>query len=119
MTENDRDMKFGQRIRTELDQSLESLDPKVERQLLAGRLRALNQREQKGSDWFRIDNLIPAKGFAVVAAVVMVISLWHTTRPQLMANKVEELEVLTITASLDMYKDLEMLQWLAETDEKG
>ena len=119
MIENDRDMKFDQCIRKELDQSLENLDPKVKKQLQAGRLRASNQPEQKWSDWFRMENFIPAKSFAAVAVVVMVISLWHTTRPQLIANKAEELEVLTITASLDMYKDLEMLQWLAETDEKG
>ncbi len=119
MTENYRDIKFEQSIRKELDQSLESLNPEVEKQLQAGRLRALNQQDQKWSDRFRLENLIPAKGFAVVTVVLMAVSLWQTTRPQLMANKVEELEVLTITASLDMYKDLEMLQWLAETDEKG
>lgn len=119
MIENDRDMKFDQRISKELDQSLDCLDPKVKKQLQAGRLRALNQPEQKWSDWFRMPDILSAKTFAAVAVVVMVVSLWQTTRPQLMASKAEELEVLTITASLDMYKDLEMLQWLAETDEKG
>jgi|GEM_PF-7111165 len=119
MIEKDRDTKFDQQVRKELDQSLENLEPAVEKQLQAGRLRALNQPENKWSDWFRLENLIPAKSFAVVAVILMAVSLWYTTRPQLMASKAEELEVLTITASLDMYKDLEMLQWLAETDEKG
>ncbi len=119
MTEINRDIKFEQQIRKELDQSLESLGLNVEKQLQAGRLRALNQPVQKWSDRLRLENWIPAKSFAVVAVVLMAVSLWYTTRPQLMASKAEELEVLTITASLDMYKDLEMLQWLAETDEKG
>lgn len=119
MIENDRDMKFDQRIRKELDQSLDCLDPQVGKQLQAGRLRALNQPEQKWSDRFRMPEILSAKAFAAVAVVVMVVSLWHTTRPQLLTNRAEELEVLTITASLDMYKDLEMLQWLAEADEQG
>ena len=119
MIEKDRDIKFEQQIRKELDQSLESLDPKVEKQLQAARFKALNQTEQKWSYRFSLESLIPAKSFAVAAVVLMAVTLWHTTRPQLMTSKAEELEVLTIAASLDMYKDLEMLQFLAETDEKG
>jgi len=119
MIEKDSDVEFGKLIKTELDQSLVSIDPIIEKQLQAGRIKALSQPEQKWSDWFRMPEMLSARSFAAVAVVVMAVSLWQTTRPQLTANRVEELEVLTIAASLDMYKDLEMLQWLAETDEKG
>jgi len=46
------------------------------------------------------------------------VSLWVYQRPQTVPTRMaEEMEVLTVPGNLDMYKDLEFFQWLAQTHE--
>jgi Protein of unknown function (DUF3619) len=108
---------FKERLCKELDASLENLDPHITRRLLQSRQKALKDKQGSWLEKLKFAAVFPARGFASLAIVVMAVSLWYTTRPQISAQKVEELEVLAIASSLDMYKELEMLQLLARMDD--
>lgn len=119
MNNEQRELEIGQRIRKTLDASANSLAPSVEERLLASRQKALGRAGSWWHQWLKMPRLLPVTGAATLAVTVIAVSLWYTSRPQVAINKVEDLEVLTIASSLDMYKDLEMLQWLAESDDAG
>jgi hypothetical protein len=116
---NEKQLKdFEGRLCKELDASLENLDYHISISLLQSRQKALNDKQGSWLERLKFTASIPARGFASLAIVVMAVSLWYTTRPQISAHKVEELEVLAIASSLDMYKEIELLQLLARLDDE-
>jgi hypothetical protein len=106
------------KLRSRLDAGLEEIDPVIAKRLRESRQQAVDLAEKKPSHLFHIPRLLPAGGFAVLAVVALSASLWFSMRPQPFQNQTaEEIEVLTAPGNLEMYKDLEFFQWLAQTHE--
>lgn len=115
---NEHEQEFIKKVCNDLDTGLEQLDPSIAKRLRNSRRRAMDLAEKKPYNIFTIHRLIPVGGFAALAVVVVAASLWFSQRPQSYPSKAaEEIEVMTVPGSLDMYKDLEFYQWLAQTHE--
>jgi len=118
MNEHGNEKDFLRKMRSELDAGLEQLDPSIARRLQESRRRALDLAERRPFRLFNVPRLIPVSGFATLAVVAVAMSLWFSLRPQTIPHKAaEEIEVLTMQGNLDMYKDLEFFQWLAQAHE--
>ena len=113
MNENEQD--FIRQVHSGLDAGLEQLDPSVARRLQESRCSALEQAEKK---LFSMPRLVPAGAFATLAVAAVAVSIWFSMRPQTIPDRTaDEIEVLTVQGNLEMYKDLEFFQWLAQTHE--
>ena len=118
MIEHDSEQDFLKRVRSGLDAGQARLDPAITKRLQESRQRALDLAERKPFRLFSMPRLIPVSGFATLAVVAVAMSLWFSLRPQALPHKAaEEIEVLTMQGNLDMYKDLELFQWLAQAHE--
>ncbi len=118
MNEHETEQDFLTRVRRELDAGLEPLDPSVSRRLQEIRRSALEQAEKKSFSLFSMPRLVPLGAFATLAVAAVAMSLWFSMRQQPIPNRAaDEIEVLTVQGNLEMYKDLEFFQWLAQTHE--
>jgi len=118
MNEHESEQDFINKVRKDLDDGLEQLDPSIVKRLQKSRLQALERTERKPRWLFSIPKLIPVGGFAALILVAVTLSLWVSIRPKpFPAKAAEEIEILAIPANLEMYKDLEFFQWLAQTHE--
>jgi hypothetical protein len=129
MNEHENEQDFLTRVREELDAGLEQMDPSVSRRLQAIRRTALEQAEKKPVGLFSMPRLVPVGlfsmprlvpvgAFATLAVAAVAMSLWFSMRQQPIPNRAaDEIEVLTVQGNLEMYKDLEFFQWLAQTHE--
>lgn len=116
MNENEQD--FLKKVRNRLDSGLEQLDPSITKRLRESRRQALDVAEKRPFSLVNMPRLIPISGFATLAIVAVAASLWFSMRSQAVSSKAaEEIEVLTTQGNLEMYKDLEFYQWLAQTHE--
>jgi len=118
MNDTERERAFLDRLKTGLDAGLEELDPTVVARLRESRRMALAGAGQSGAGLCVLPRLLPVGAFATLAVVALTFSLWFSTRQQIPANgTTEEIEVLTVQGNLDMYRDLEFYQWLAQNRE--
>ncbi len=117
MNNNNQHIKFEERIRKELDFELSTIDPQVERRLRECRMKAVESLNEHRQGWLRMPRFAVATSLAsliiLIAASILFLNL--TDR---VTTKTDELEVLAIVPAIDMYKDLEMLQWMAADDKK-
>jgi len=117
MNEIDQEQKLQARVRRALDVELESLDPAITCRLQECRRRAVEQIERKPFSLLTVPRLIPVGG-ATLAVAALTVSLWYGMRPQPVPNKAaDEIEVLTVQGNLEMYKELDFFQMLAQTHE--
>ena len=103
------EQSFLNNIRQALDNSSESLDADITRQLSLARYRALEQYEQKHSYWR------PAGGVALATMLLVAIGVWQFSgyeRSNGMAQNMDDLELMASSDSLQLYEDLEFYQWL-------
>ena len=103
------EQSFLNNIRQALDNSSDSLDADITRQLRLARSRALEQYEEKYSYWR------PASGFALATMLLVAIGVWQFSgyeRSNGMAQTMEDLELIASSDSLQLYEDLEFYQWL-------
>jgi hypothetical protein len=118
MNKHETEQDFLTRVLGELDAGLEQMDPSVARRLQAIRSTALEQAEKKPFSLFSMPRLVPVGTFATLAVAAVAMSLWFSMRQQPIPNRAaDEIEVLTVQGNLEMYKDLEFFQWLAQTHE--
>jgi hypothetical protein len=112
------EQEFLSKVRSRLDAGLEDINPVIAKRLRECRQQAVDLADQKPFRLFRVPRLIPVGVVAALAVVAVSASLWFTMRPQPLQNQAaEEIEVLTVPGNLEMYKDLEFFQWLAQTHE--
>lgn len=117
MNDDQRDNLLPGDIKDRLDAGLDRLDPAIAARLRQSRRQAVSLAERRLFLGLRMPRLAPVAGFASAVAVVVALSLWYGGRPRLEAKGAEEIEVLTAQAPLEMYKDLELFRWLAESHE--
>ena len=112
------EQKLLGRVRSALDADLEQLDPAITGRLQDSRRQAVELANKKSFKLFTMPRLIPVGGFATLAVAAVAASFWFGMRPQSFPNKAaEEIEVLTVQGNLDMFKELDFFQMLAQTHE--
>jgi hypothetical protein len=106
-----RDKEVQQRVRTELEAKLETLDANVAARLSAARHRALDQLTSKPR-WQ------PVAGWAVAATLVVTVSLWWQQSPST-ANGIspDDFELLVSGDGIELYEDLEFYDWLSSEND--
>jgi hypothetical protein len=115
---NQEEQELRDSVRSSLDAGLDTLDPAITGRLRESRRLAVDLSEKRSFSLFTLPRLLPASGYAALAVISVVVSLWVFQRHQVVPTKMaEEMEVLTVPGNLDMYKDLEFFQWLAQTHE--
>jgi len=114
---NEHEQELLAQVRNVLDSGLERLDPGITERLRKNRLLAMELIEKKPARrFFDMPRLIPVGGFATLAVAAVAVSLWFSMRPQPFSNNVvADIEVLTAQGNLEMYKDLDFFQMLAQT----
>ncbi|NMC75317.1 MAG: hypothetical protein GYA56_13315 [Geobacteraceae bacterium] len=120
MSGEDRDRVFAERMRELLDESVGRPDEQTRMRLRSIRLTALEAAEQ-GVPWYlRFPRWITAGGLATATVLVLAVSLWMGRgRPALPVTQVEDLDILTNSEQLELYKDLDFYRWLESADNSG
>lgn len=104
------------RVRVTLDACLDTIDPAQLKRLREGRQQALQLAGKRPISWFSLPRLIPVGGIAALTVVALSVSLWFGMRPQPFSNSAaEEVDMLTVPDNLELYKDMDFYQWLAQT----
>jgi hypothetical protein len=118
MNEHEHDQELLNKVRGRLDADLDNLAPSITGRLRESRRLAIDLADSKPLSLFNMPRLVPAGGFATLAVVAVVVSLWFSQQTKsFSSNAAEEIEVLIVQGNLEMYKDLEFFQWLAQTHE--
>jgi len=118
MNEHDNEEDVIRTVRNALDAGLDQLDPSIAQRLQAGRRRALDLADKKPFRLFGMPRLVPAGAFATLAITAVAVSLWFSLRPPTFPHKaLDEIEILAVQGNLEMYRDLEFFQLLAQTHE--
>jgi anti-sigma-K factor RskA len=117
MNLDEREKIFVERIRNELDATVENLTPETLLRLREARFNAVAGAEKRRAHWFAFPRWATAGGLASLAVMVVAVSIWvSASRQTLPARQPEDVEILTSHEHLDMYKDLEFYRWLADVD---
>ena len=117
MNDNEREQAFIKKVNQELDAGLDTLDPSITARLREARRQAVGISEKRPWGAFRFPRLLPLGGVTALAVLTLAVSLWLSTSSRTFPNRAtDDLEVLTVQGNLDMYKDLEFYQWLAQSD---
>lgn len=108
--------KFEKKIKHELDESTDELNPDVLRRLQQARYAALEQSVSKPR-W----SFFPQAVTAVFAIAVISMSFFFNfNNTEIIDSELvleTELEMFTSVDSLELMEDLEFIQWLAESEE--
>jgi len=103
------------KIKDQLDQSVEKLDPGVVARLRSARYEARHSQPQR-APW-----LWPVSGLATACSAILVALLWWGAPPEQASPKnvqiIEDVEVLLAADPLDLYEDIEFYGWLAEQED--
>lgn len=106
------DDELTKRITDQLDAGSERLDGATRSQLTQARHRALAARHRKVWIW-------PAAGGAVLASLVAVM-VWTGRGPAINElNSANDFEMLTESDGIELYQEMEFLQWLEEEESNG
>lgn len=111
------DKSFTQNIQHALDNGIEELDADVSRRLRLARYQALEAYQEKHNYWK------PASGFALATMLLVAIGVWQfggnqrsieqfNERDTVIAQSIEDLELIASSDSMQFYQDLEFYQWL-------
>lgn len=115
MTPGEHEQAFVSKIKTQLDQSVDRVDPSVMARLRSARYEALHSQPQR-APW-----LWPASAFATACSAILVaLFLWGSPAEQAPPETVqivEDVEVLIAADPIDLYEDLEFYEWLAEQEQ--
>ena len=106
---DERDSELQDKVRSELDAQLDTLDANVTARLSAARHRALDQLERKPR-WQ------PVTGWAVAATLVLAVSLWWQQAPTGNGLSADDFELLVSSDGIELYEDLEFYEWLASEE---
>lgn len=108
----DKEQPFIQHIRDRLDHSLEELDAVTLARLKAARLTALQSRDRRPV-WR--NKMI----MATAMSVSLVAGIWLLQKPGGQQLPLDDLQLLTSSEDLELYRDLEFYQWLEAQREQG
>ncbi len=106
---------FENRLKKQLDDSLETVPVDIARRLQQARYAAL-EKSGKPIFSFRFPKTMVA-AFAIAALSISLFVKQQNTVPGTDIETAADLEMLTSTESLELLEDMEFMQWLAESEE--
>ncbi|MBP1717175.1 MAG: hypothetical protein H6Q43_613 [Deltaproteobacteria bacterium] len=114
MDEQERENQFVEKIRGFLDESTESLNPKIRLRLQESRTQALKAVEKRHAWFLSFPQWITVGGLATATTAILIFFFWLNV-PSLEAptKQVEDFEIITSKEQIDFYQDLEFFRWLA------
>ena len=117
MKDKEREIRFLNQVRSELDREAEHLDIETTARLRRIRHAALEQLDTARFDWWRLLRLpaIALATGAIIAAVVL--TDYRSARLLPDRQTVADLEILASDDHMDLFDDLEFYSWLAETED--
>lgn len=105
----DQQREFLEAVRTVLDRSIESLDAATASRLTEARYRAL---EGSGGERSGRSYWVPGLAFASLVAGVLVVVLRLAAPDIGTTATLEDIELLSSNDSMELYEELEFLEWL-------
>lgn len=116
------DSRFTQRLNSVLDTRQDELDPAIRRRLREARhaaLRQLDPQPRSGlrgwlAAWFRDGHSLGA--VALAAALVAAVLWWPGPQATLPDAAWQDLDVIAVEDSLQLYEELDFYEWLAVSD---
>jgi hypothetical protein len=108
------DQEFLQQVRQTLEQGQEELDGDTRNRLCQARVAATAARERRHAHrgW------ILAGGAVASVVIALLVSLQMTQRPS-NESMLEDLALLSNPADLEIYRDVDFYDWLAEREQTG
>lgn len=105
---------FNAQLKDMLDDNLQRLDPVITERLRQNRLNAVARQPTSPLSglWPLQQRYLAGASAAVV--LVLAISLWSAMRPPSADVVNDEIELAAKQGTLDMYRDLDFYQWLAQ-----
>ena len=122
MKEKAADEELVAEVRKALDRRTDGLEEETLHRLREIRLSALDMAENNRAPIFSLRRWITAGGFAMVAVMVLAISIWFVPqRRNLPIRQPDEVEIITAQEQLELYEELEFYRWLSveSADRKG
>lgn len=102
---NDKEQQFVKHVRDRLDHSVDELDTVTLARLKAARLTALESRDRQPI-WQ--NKLVLASAMSVT----LVAGIWLIQKPVTQDLPMDDLQILTASEDMELYRDLEFYQWL-------
>lgn len=110
MRHNDRE--FESRIKAQLDEDLDALDPAISQRLQRARKDALDTLKPA-----RYPIWQPAVGFALAILLVMAVVIWPWRQPgSPSATALADFDLIAADDSLQLFEELDFYEWLAESE---
>jgi hypothetical protein len=109
------DRRFAERARERLERSAQELDADTGARLRAARLRALDAAPQR-SRWLYG---VPIGALATASAALLAVYLSRETPALGPGATLEDFELLSDAEPLELYEQLEFLEWLDAHEQKG
>ena len=109
------DRRFAERAREQLERSVQELDADTGARLRAARLRALDLAP-RGS---RRSYAVPIGALATASAAVLAVYLWSETLAPGPVATLADFELLSSVEPLELYEQLEFLEWLDAHEQTG
>jgi hypothetical protein len=108
------DAEFTDRVRTELDRSVDLLEPDVTIRLRRARHRALAQQSETRTGWLNSKRLLPAVAAAAVLVLFAFLIDYRTPPATQLTSEIEDVEILASDDNPDFFRELDFYSWLVE-----
>ena len=115
MSVEQENQRFAERARERLERSARELDADTGARLRAARLRALEAAPQRLRSLYGA----PIGALATASAAVLAVYLWSETSAPSPAATAEDFEILSTAEPLELYEQLEFLEWLDAHEQTG
>ena len=104
------------KTKSTLDDSVEQLDANTTQQLFAARQKALNELDKP--TWWKMPMLKPVGAIAAGLMVFAMLSpIYKVADNKDGLTQPDDIELMASVDNLDMVEELEMIQWLLETED--
>ena len=114
MSSNDKEQKFIDGIKGQLDQSQQDMDPITLVRLKAARITALDSGKNN-QGWF----IQPKLWLATAMSVLITFTVLYVQKPEGENMSIEVLPMLTEVEDFELYQELEFYQWLEYERDQG
>ena len=108
--------EFNKQAKGSLDESVDNLDPETSQQLFSVRQKALAELDKPV--WWKAPMLKPVGAIAAGLTVFMIVSpVYKVADNDKGITQPADIELVASLDSLEMVEELEMIQWLLESDD--
>lgn len=108
--------EFNKQAKASLDDSVDNLDPETSQQLFSARQKALAELDKPV--WWKTPMMKPVGAIAAGLTVFMIVSpVYKVADNGKDLTQPADIELMASADNLEMVEELEMIQWLLESDD--